>query len=427
MSMSANRGFFQSYEDLWMIDGLRTPMADYCTAFSHVSPTDLGIKAARAVLKRSGVPAADIGSVISGSMAPGDCYQYMLPRHIGLYAGVPLTVPALNVQRICGTGFELFRQAGDQIALGYADAVLVVGTESMTRNPIAAFDHRAGFKLGAPVAFQDFLWEALTDPAPGVTMPQTAENLARRYGITRAEVDKFAALSHARALDARTAGFHAGEIVAVGNETFTLDGYADRRIRLCGPVEELAQDTHPRISPPSVLATLRALYPQGVQTGGNSCALADGAAAAIVASGAYAVAGGHRPQVRIVAAAVVGVPPEVMGIGPAPAIRLLLQRCGLSMEQIGLFEINEAQGAQIVAVERELKLDRERLNVHGGAIALGHPLAATGVRLTITLARALDLRRQRYGVAAACIGGGQGIALLLENPRWRQSQHNGAQ
>ncbi|GJI93952.1 acetyl-CoA acetyltransferase [Duganella caerulea] len=427
MSMSASKGFFQAYDDLWLIDGLRTPMADYCGAFSHISPTDLGIKAARAVLRRSGVPAADIDSVISGSMAPGDCHQYMLARHIGLYAGVPLTVPALNVQRICGTGFELFRQAGDQIALGYADTVLVVGTESMTRNPIAAFGHRAGFKLGAQVGFEDFLWEALTDPAPGITMPQTAENLARQYGITRAEVDKFAALSHARALDARNAGFHAGETVAIANETFTLDGYADRRILLSGALTELSQDTHPRISPPSVLATLRPLYPHGVQTGGNSCALADGAAAAIVSSGAYAMAGGHRPQARIVAAAVVGVPPEVMGIGPVPAIRLLLDRCGLGVPQIGLFEINEAQSAQIIAVERELKLDRDRLNVHGGAIALGHPLAATGVRLTITLARALDLRRQRYGVAAACIGGGQGIALLLENPRWRQLQNDGAQ
>ncbi|NVD73776.1 thiolase family protein [Duganella sp. BJB1802] len=427
MSAAASKGFFQAYDDVWLIDGLRTPMADYCGAYSHISPTDLGIKAARAVLRRSGVPAADIDSVISGSMAPGDCHQYMLARHIGLYAGVPLTVPALNVQRICGTGFELFRQAGDQIALGYADTVLVVGTESMTRNPIAAFGHRGGFKLGAQVGFEDFLWEALTDPAPGITMPQTAENLARQYGITRAEVDKYAALSHARALDARNAGFHAGETVAVANEVFTLDGYADRRILLSGALTELAQDTHPRISPPSVLATLRPLYPHGVQPGGNSCALADGAAAAIVSSGAYAMAGGHRPQARIVAAAVVGVPPEVMGIGPAPAIRLLLDRCGLGVPQIGLFEINEAQGAQVIAVERELKLDRDRLNVHGGAIALGHPLAATGVRLTITLARALDLRRQRYGVAAACIGGGQGIALLLENPRWRQLQNNGAQ
>ncbi|KQX01597.1 acetyl-CoA acetyltransferase [Massilia sp. Root418] len=427
MSMRADRGFFRSYEDLWLIDGLRTPMADYCGAFSQVSPTDLGIKAARAVLRRSGVPATDIGSVITGSMAPGDCYQYMLPRHVGLYAGVPLAVPALNVQRVCGTGFELFRQAGDQIALGYADAVLVVGTESMTRNPIAAFGHRAGFKLGAPVGFQDFLWEALTDPAAAVTMPQTAENLARSYGITRAEVDRYAAQSHARALEARASGFHAGEIAAVANETFTLEGYADRAIRLHGPVAELAQDTHPRISPPSVLATLRPLYPDGVQTGGNSCALADGAAAAIVASGAYARSGQHRPQARIAAAAVVGVPPKIMGIGPAPAIRLLLQRCGLRLEQIGLFEINEAQGAQILAVERELGLERARLNVHGGAIALGHPLAATGVRLAVTLARALDLRRERYGVAAACIGGGQGIALLLENPDWQRLQHHGAQ
>ncbi len=427
MSSHVQPGLFCSYQDVWLLDGLRTPLADYRGAFSQISPTDLGIKVAREVLQRSGVAPAEIGAVISGNMAPGDCYQYMLPRHIGLYAGVPLSVPALNVQRICGTGLELFRQAGDQIALGYTDTALVVGTESMTRNPIAAFEHRAGFKLGAPVAFQDYLWEALIDPAPGISMPQTAENLARRYDISRADVDSFASLSYTRALAARDGGFHDGEIVAVANQAFTLPGYAERQIRLQGQSEALARDTHPRPSPPEVLATLRPLYPQGVQTSGNSCALTDGAAAAIVCSGAFARRGGRQPQARIIAAALVGVPPEIMGIGPAPAIRLLLERCGLRLSEIGLFEINEAQGAQIIAVERELQLERARLNIHGGAIALGHPLAATGVRLCITLARALILREQRYGVAAACIGGGQGIALLLENPHWQALQHHGAQ
>jgi acetyl-CoA C-acetyltransferase len=413
--MSAN-GFYSSYDDVWMLDGVRTPMVDYCTAFSQVSPTDMGIKVARDILARTGVAPAEIGSVITGNMAPGDFFQYFIARHIGLYAGVPQAVPALNVQRICGTGFELFRQAADQIKLGYTDTALLVGTESMTRNPVAAFSHRSGFRLGAPVEFKDYMWEALVDPAPGITMPQTAENLARRYGITRAEVDAYAALSFDRALAARESGFHAGEIVAVTNETFELEGYASRAIRLTGKEKEAAHDTHPRPSPVEVLAKLRPLYADGVQTGGNSSALVDAAAAAVVASGEFVRNKGTKPLARIVAAAVVGVPPEIMGIGPAPAIRLLLERSGLSLDQVGLFEINEAQGAQTIAVERELGLDRATLNVNGGAIALGHPLAATGVRLTITVARALRQHGRRYGVASACIGGGQGIAILVENP-----------
>lgn len=412
----AHQGFYSSFKDVWMAGGVRTPMVDYCTAFSLLSPTDMGIKVAREVLARTGINPGDIGSVIAGNMAPGDAYQYMLPRHIGLYAGVPVAVPAIMVQRICGTGFELIRQAGDQIERGYTETALVVGSESMTRNPIAAFEHRSGFKLGAPVQFQDYMWEALVDPAPGITMPQTAENLARKYGITRAAVDEYASASFERALRAQEQGFHAGEIVTVTNETFTLDGYHERHIKLQGKLKEMAQDTHARPSPVEVLAKLRPLYPDGVQTGGNSSALVDAAAATVVASGDYLRRHGHAPLARVVAAAVVGVPPEIMGIGPAPAIRLLLARNGLSLSDIGCFEINEAQGAQVIAVERELGLDRDKLNVNGGAIALGHPLAATGVRLSITAAREMVRREARYSVASACIGGGQGIALLLENP-----------
>ena len=411
-------GFYAGFDDVWILDGVRTPMADYCGIFADISPTDLGIKVAREVLARSGVAPADIGSVITGNMAPGDYFQYFVPRHVGMYAGVPQQVSSINVQRICGTGFELFRQAGDQIERGYTDTALVVGTESMTRNPIAAFGHRTGFKLGAQVEFKDYMWEALFDPAAGVTMPQTAENLARKYGITRREVDEYASLSFARAVNAREEGFHAGEIVAVRNEKFELDGYATRTLRLSGKAEMLDHDTHARLSPVEVLGKLRTLYPDGVQTGGNSSALVDAAAGAVVVAGAVARRQRREclPLARLVASATVGVPPEIMGIGPAPAIRLLLERSSLRLDDIALFEINEAQGAQIVAVERELGLDRERLNVHGGAIALGHPLAVTGVRLTITLARALRKRKERYGIASACIGGGQGIALLIENP-----------
>ena len=290
----------------------------------------------------------------------------------------------------------------------------------MTRNPIAAFDHRGGFKLGAPVAFKDFMWEALGDPAAGINMIQTAENLARQYGITRADVDAFAATSFANAVAAQEAGWFNGEVVAVENESFELTGYKTRGLRLAGKATVADKDTHPRATPLEVLAKLRTVFKDGVQTGGNSSALTDAAASALVASGAVArsrtQASGRAPLARLAAAVVVGVRPEIMGIGPAPAIKLLLQRAGLQLGDVARFEINEAQGAQTLAVGRELGLDLSRLNVKGGAIALGHPLAATGVRLTITVARQLQEIGARWGVASACVGGGQGIALLVENP-----------
>ncbi len=412
----ASKGFFNAFADVVILDGVRTPMVDYCGALGHISPTDLGIKAARAALARAGVAPSEIGSVVTGNMAPGDFDQFFLPRHIGLYAGVPVEVPAIMAQRICGTGFELFRQAGEHIQGGAADVALVVGTESMTRNPIAAFDHRTGFKLGSPVGFKDYMWEALKDPAAGINMIQTAENLAKKYGITREEVDVFASSSFAKAVAAQESGFLAGEIVPVVSEKFEIEGYKARGIRLQGKVTEVSTDTHPRLSPVEVLARLKPVFENGVQTGGNSSALVDAAAACVVSSGAYAKAQGRKPLARVVAAAAVGVPPEIMGIGPAPAIRLLLERAGLQLDDIARFEVNEAQGAQTLAVAKELGMDIARLNVNGGAIALGHPLAATGVRLTLTLARELQRSGKKYGISSACVGGGQGIALLIENP-----------
>ena len=411
----ASKGFFNAFADVVILDGVRTPMVDYCGALGHLSPTDLGIKAARAALQRAGVAGSEIGSVVTGNMAPGDFDQFFLPRHIGLYAGVPVEVPAIMAQRICGTGFELFRQAGEHIQGGAADVALVVGTESMTRNPIAAFDHRTGFKLGAPVGFKDYMWEALKDPAAGINMIQTAENLAKKYGITREEVDAFASSSFAKAVAAQESGFLAGEIVPVISEKFEIEGYKPRGIRLQGKVTEVTTDTHPRLSPVDVLAKLKPVFENGVQTGGNSAALVDAAAACVVSSGEYAKAHGRKPLARLVAAAAVGVPPEIMGIGPAPAIRLLLERTGLKLDDIARFEVNEAQGAQTLAVAKELGMDIGKLNVNGGAIALGHPLATTGVRLTLTLARELQRSGKKYGISSACVGGGQGIALLIEN------------
>jgi acetyl-CoA C-acetyltransferase len=401
------------WQDAWLLAGARTPFADLGGPLGRISPIDLGIRAARGAIAKAGVPAGDIGHVVAGSVAQASFDAYMLPRHIGLYAGAPQAVPALLVQRVCGTGIEALVQGATAVERQGAGLSLCAGAESMSRNPIAAYTHRGGFDLGAPVEFKDFLWEALDDPACGLSMGGTAEELAKRHQISRPEVDAYAARSFDRALAAREAGFFEDEIVPVVSEAFTRDGLRDRGIALPRRVAEVAADTHPRPSPVESLAKIRPAF-GGVQTGGNSSAVVDGAAAALVCTGAYARAQGKQPLARLVAAAAVGCPPEIMGIGPVPAIRALLDRTGLRLDQIDLVEINEAFGAQVMACARELGLDEAKLNVHGGAIALGHPLAATGLRLTLTCARALRARGGRYGIASACIGGGQGIALLIE-------------
>jgi acetyl-CoA C-acetyltransferase len=411
--MSRPRPMVARWSDVVLLDGLRTPFIDYNGPLGLVSPIDLGIRVGREVLKRSGVAPADIGTVICGSMAQASYDAYMLPRHVGLYSGVPIDVPAHLVQRVCGTGIEVLSQAADAIQLGRADAALCVGAESMSRNPVAAYTHRGGFRMGQ-VEFKDFLWEALLDPAAGVTMGGTAENLARRYDIGRAEVDAFAARSFDRAIAARERGFFAGEITAVADEIFAVDGLAPRGIRLKRG-EELTADSHVRPSPVEALGKIRPAF-GGVQTGGNSSAVVDGAAAAIVASADYARSARHAPLARIVACAAVGVAPEIMGIGPVPAIRALVAAEGLALGDIDRFEINEAFGAQALACARELGLDEAKLNVNGGAIAIGHPLAATGIRLAVTVARELKEKGLARGIASACIGGGQGIAMLIENP-----------
>lgn len=412
--MSPKPGLAQAYDDIWLLDGMRTPFADYMGALSDVSPIDLGIKAAKEVLKKAEMPAADIGTVVAGNMAQASYDAYMLPRHVGLYAGVPIEVPAHLVQRVCGTGIEAIMQAAGQIAMGQTEAGLVVGAESMSRNPVAAYTHRNGFRLGQ-VEFKDFLWEALIDPAPGIMMGDTAENLAREYQITREEVDSYAAESFDRAVKAKADGYFAGEIAPVASEEFALPGYNSRGIKMNRKAPEISEDSHVRPSPVEALAKIRPAF-GGVQTGGNSSAVVDGAAAAIVVSGNYLRAKGRTALGRVVAGASVGVRPEIMGIGPVPAIQALCAKVGISVDQIDRFEINEAFGAQVMACMRALNIPREKLNVNGGAIAIGHPLGATGVRLSVTVARELKRSGLRYGVASACIGGGQGIALLIENP-----------
>ncbi|HXD45606.1 MAG TPA: thiolase family protein [Pseudolabrys sp.] len=407
--MSAKTGLGATYSDAWLIDGVRTPFVDYNGALASVSPIDLGIKAAREALKKAGAKASDVGTTIAGSMAQASFDAYMLPRHIGLYAGVPEETPAHMVQRVCGTGIEVLAQAADATSLQRAELALCVGAESMSRNPVAAYTHRGGFRLGQ-VEFKDFLWEALLDPACGRTMGDTAENLAKQYQITRNEVDAFAARSFDRAVKAQQSGFLAGEIAPVAAEQFEIGGLKPRGIRI---KDTVTADTHVRASTVEQLAKIRPAF-GGVQTGGNSSAIVDGAAAVLVGGKVYAKKLGKPPLARIVASAVVGVPPEIMGIGPVPAIKAVIGRAGLSLEKIDRIEINEAFGAQVMACARALDLDEDRLNVNGGAIAIGHPLGATGIRLTLTLARELRRANLRYGIASACIGGGQGIAMLIE-------------
>jgi acetyl-CoA C-acetyltransferase len=407
---SQTAGLAATFDDAYLIDGARTPFADYNGALASVSPIDLGIKAAREAFKTPGASPGDVGTVIAGNMAQASFDAYMLPRHIGLYSGVPQQTPAHLVQRVCGTGIEVLAQASDTVSLGRAELALCVGTESMSRNPVASYTSRGGFRMGQ-VEFKDFLWEALMDPACGFDMGGTAENLARRYQITRTEVDDFAARSFARAVAAQAGGFFAGEISAVSSESFEVEGLKNRGIKI---KDQIAADSHVRPSTAEQLAKIRPAF-GGVQTGGNSSAIVDGAAAILVGSAGYAKKLGKTPLARILACAAVGVPPEIMGIGPVPAIKAVLDRAGLTLDRIGRFEINEAFGAQVLTCARELGLDEDKLNVNGGAIAIGHPLGATGIRLTLTLARELKRSNLRYGISSACIGGGQGIAMLIEN------------
>ena len=414
--MTAHRGMGQALDDAWLLDGVRTPFIDCTGALAQVSPIDLGIKAARAVLDRAGVDPAEIGTVITGNMAQASFDAYMMPRHIALYAGAPTDTPAHMVQRVCGTGIEVLMQGANAVT-GDADMALCVGAESMSRNPVAAYTTRSGFRMGQ-VAFKDFLWEALLDPACDLTIGGTAENLARQYQITREEVDRYASQSFARAVAARASGFFDDEIVPVISEEFAISGLKSRGIRLDRNIDAVTEDSHVRLSAVAAPAKIHPAF-GGVQTGGNSSAVVDGAAAGLVVNGAWLRAKGRESLARLVIGVAVGCPPDIMGIGPVPAIGAVLARTGLALADIDRFEISEAFGAQVMASARELGLDEDRLNVNGGAIAIGHPLGATGIRLVVTMARELRRTGLRRGIAAACIGGGQGIALLIENPDWK--------
>lgn len=400
------------FKDVWLVAGARTPFTDFNGSLKELSATDLAIVAAKGALSRSGIDPKLVDATIVGNVAQSSLDSYYLARHVALYSGVGIDKPALIVNRICCSGFEAVAQGAMAIQLGSASTVLAAGTESMSRTPVVAYGMRSGFRLGQ-VQFYDSLWETLRDSATDLPMGMTAENLARQYKISRDEVDDFAAESFARALKAQKDGFYDDEIVPVTREAHELSGYATRKITLPRGVESVGADDHVR---PTSKEKLSALPPAfgGVQTAGNSSAIVDGAGAVMLVSGEVMRREGLKPLARIVSSAIAGVPPEIMGIGPAPAIREVAEGQGISVRDIGRFDINEAFGAQLLAVQRELDIDLARVNVNGGAIAIGHPLGATGIRCTLTAAREARRAGERYAVLSACAGGGQGMAILME-------------
>ncbi len=401
------------FEDIYLLEGKRTPFGKYTGSLSTVSPTDLGILASRAAIEASGVPASDIDQTIVANIGQASADSFFLPRHIALYSGAPLESTALLTQRICGSGAELLGQAAEQIALGKAQLVLGCGTDTMSRFPLASYSARQGFQLGRP-EFIDLLWEALNDTA-AVPMGCTSDNLAKQYSLSREEVDAFAMRSQERYAAALAAGFFAGEIVPVASQgVLEMANYKPRKYRLNGR-EAVSADEHPRRTTLEQLAKLPCVFTkEGPTTAGSASGIVDGAASLLVASGDYVRAHGLKPLGKIRGFASSGVQPDIMGIGPVPSIRLLLKQMGLTLGDIDRFEINEAFSAQCLAVARALELDQDKLNVNGGAIAIGHPLGATGVRLVLTCLKTLHRDKQQLGIASACIGGGQGIAMVVE-------------
>jgi acetyl-CoA acyltransferase 2 len=387
------------------LSGVRTGFGSFGGTLKDLSATDLGVIAAQGALARSNVPADGIDHVVFGNVLQTSADAIYLARHIGLRSGLPVDTPALTVNRLCGSGFEAVIQAAQQIVLGESRVVLAGGTESMSQAPHVVRGARWGLRLGPAAPLEDSLWEALRDPSCGLSMAETAENLADKYRIGRQAVDCYAARSQAAAAAAWDSAALADEVVPVPIKN-----------RKTGQTEQWMADEHMRRgTTPEALAKLPPYFKKdGVVTAGNASGICDGAAALVLASERLASERGLRPLGRLLAWASVGVDPAYMGIGPAPASRKALARAGLKLDDMDLVEVNEAFAAQYLAVEQELGLDRERTNVDGGAIAIGHPLGASGARITLHLLHALRRRGGRYGLGSACIGGGQGAAVVVE-------------
>ena len=389
-------------DDIVLAAGVRTAFGAFGGSLKDLSANDLGVVAAKAALERSGFEPGEIDHVIFGNALQTSPDAIYCARHVGLKAGLPEKVPAVTVNRLCGSGFESIIQAARQILTGESEVVLAGGTESMSQAPHTLRGARWGIPLGQS-KMGDYLWEALYDPYAGFSMAETAENLAEKYGLSRAEVDDYAFQSQRRAREAQDGGRFAEEIVPVE--------LADRKGHRVFEVDE-----HPRPgTTPEVLAGLKPYFKKdGLVTAGNASGIVDGAAAVIVTTAGRAKKAGAPVLGRLLGWGIAGCDPKIMGIGPAPSTHKALEDTGLDLDELKLYEVNEAFAPQTVAVMKELGLDHAKLNVNGGAIAIGHPLAATGTRVTVTLLYELRRRGGGKGFAAACIGGGQGATVVVE-------------
>ncbi len=390
-------------QDVVILAAKRTPFGTFGGTLKDLSATELGVHAAKAALAQAGVPAEDFGHVVVGNVAQTSADAIYLARHVGLRAGLPERVPALCVNRLCGSGFEALVQAAMWIETGQAEVVLAGGTESMSQAPLVVRGTRWGWSLGKPPPTEDVLWSALTDSYCGLPMAITAEKLAEQYRLGQDEVDERSIQSQQRWAAADEAGRFRDELAPVevkGRKGAVL----------------FERDEHPR--PDTTIEGLRKLpkvfKKDGVIHAGAASGIADGAGMFVVATRAYADRKGIAPLARIVNWGHAGVDPSVMGIGPVPAVGNALARAEAKLSDFDLFEVNEAFAPQVLAVEKELGLPRDRTNVDGGAIALGHPLAASGARIAMHLVYELRRRGARRGIGSACIGGGQGIAVILE-------------
>ncbi|MFD2215688.1 acetyl-CoA C-acetyltransferase [Metabacillus endolithicus] len=388
-------------KDIVILEGARTPFAEISGSFREMTATDLGAIAATEALKRSKITGEDVDQVVFGNVQQSSKDAHLLARHVGLKAGTPIDVPALTINRLCGTGLESVLTAARYILTNEANVVLAGGTESMSQVPHVIRGMRWGSQLGAPVV-EDWVWDGLYDTYGDCTMGETAENLAAKYNVTREEVDQHALSSHERALAAREKGYLQEEIVPV-----TVKGRKGDKV--------ISEDEHVRHTSMEQLSKLRPRFVEnGVVTPGNASGMVDGAAAIVVASGDYAAERGLKPIARLVSWEVVGVEPKYMGIGPVPAIQGALKKANMKLEDLDLIEINEAFSAQYLACQKVLGFDLEIGNVNGGAVAIGHPLAASGTRISTSLIYELRRRNKKYGASAVCIGGGQGIAAVWE-------------
>lgn len=388
-----------------ILSACRTPIGAFGGALKDVTAVDLAALVIREAVQRSGVPPADIGDAVMGCVLQAGAGMNVA-RQAGLKAGLPIEVPGETVNRVCGSGMQAVVHAVEAIRVGYVDAMVAGGTESMSNAPYLLKGARWGYRMGNGEAIDSMLHEGLTCAIGLTHMGVTAEEVAARYHVSRADQDAFAAESQARAVRAIGEGRFKDEIVAVP--------VPQRK----GDPVMVDTDEYPRAG--TTVEKLGALKPafkkDGTVTAGNASGINDGAAALVVATAKKAQALGRKPLARILSYVSTGVDPKIMGIGPVPAVRKVLERAGLKMQDVDLFELNEAFAAQSVAVARELGLDAAKVNVNGGAIALGHPIGASGARVLTTLIYALRARKLRYGVASLCIGGGMGIAMAVENP-----------